>query len=156
MAKPRIRAGGTLSFGEAITSFTDQTIERMDLMHQGIVQKLADRIIVGTPFGDPRLWKNPPPKDYVPGLARGNWQTRTNEMPPTTVLPIRPGYDAYAEAVEHSGKAGDVTYMLNSVPYILRLEYAPFHSSQAPAGMVRINVASFQQQVDEVVRSIKK
>lgn len=155
MAKSRVRAGGTLSFGEAVASFADQTIERMDLMHQGIVRKLADKIIVGTPFGDPSLWKYPAPKNYVPGLARGNWQTRTNEMPPTTVLPIRPGYDALAEAVANSGKAGDVTYMLNSVPYILRLEYEG-HSTQAPAGMVRINVAAFQQQVDEVVRSIKK
>lgn len=154
MAKAKVRSGGTLSFGEAVASFADQTIERMDQVHRGIVLKLADKVIMGTPFGDPRLWKYPAPKDYVPGLARGNWQTRSNVLPPTDVIPIRPAHAAYAEAEENAGKAGDVTYMLNSVPYILRLEYEG-HSTQAPAGMVRINVAAFQQQVDEYVRSIK-
>lgn len=156
MAKPNVRSGGTLSFGAAVASFADQTVERMDQVHRGVFLKLADKVIMGTPFGDPSTWKYPAPKDYVPGLARGNWQTRSNAIPPATVLPIRPAHDAYAEAEANAGKAGDVTYMLNSVPYILRLEYQqPPHSMQAPAGMVRINVASFQQQVDEYVRSLK-
>ena len=153
MAKARIRSGGTLSFGEAVASFVDRGIQRMDQVHRGVVLQLADKVIMGTPFGDPKTWKNPPPKDYVPGLARSNWQTRTNELPPTNVVAIRAAHEVYAEAEANAGRAGDVTYMLNSVPYILRLEYEG-HSRQAPLGMVRINVASFQQQVDAYVRSL--
>jgi len=46
-------------------------------------------------------------------------------------------------------------YLLNSLPYVRRIEYEGW-SSQAKAGMVRITVAEFQTFVDKAVRSLPK
>jgi hypothetical protein len=94
-----------------------------------------------TPVGNPILWKNPAlaPDGYVGGRARGNWQATIgspfvgeddsgNIMKAQSVIPRR---------------AGSVVYLTNNVPYIGSLEYDA-HSSQAPAGMVRISVALFE------------
>ena len=73
------------------------------------------------------------------GRARGNWQATIgspfvgeddsgNIMKAQSVIPRR---------------AGSVVYLTNNVPYIGSLEYDA-HSSQAPAGMVRISVALFE------------
>lgn len=153
MAKSRIRSGGRLSFGNVVAAFADSTIERMDQIHRGVVAMVAYKVIYRTPFGDPSYWKFAPPKDYVPGTARGNWQTESDALPPLTPIPLRSAEDAYAEAMANAGEAGSVTYIVNSVPYIMRLEYEGW-SPQAPAGMVRLTVAEFQQLVNEYVRSL--
>lgn len=151
MTRQRIRSAGTLDFGKVVEQFAESTIERMDQIHRGVVQMVAYKLIYRTPFGAPHTWQRTPPKDYVPGKARGNWQTRFEQLPPATVLPIRDAAEAYAEAHDNSGVAGGVTYMLNSTPYILRLEYEG-HSPQAPNGMARRTIAEFQQIVSDVVR----
>jgi hypothetical protein len=103
--------------------------------------EVFSNIIFMTPVGNPILWKNPAlaPDGYVGGRARGNWQATIgspfvgeddsgNIMKAQSVIPRR---------------AGSVVYLTNNVPYIGSLEYDA-HSSQAPAGMVRISVALFE------------
>jgi len=55
------------------------------------------------------------------------------------------------------GGAGKVTYMVNNQPYAYGLEFGTHtygFSSQAPAGMVRINAVRFQQIVAEAVEAV--
>ncbi|WP_256203847.1 MULTISPECIES: hypothetical protein [unclassified Pseudomonas] len=40
---------------------------------------------------------------------------------------------------------------MNNLPYAIPLEYG--HSTQAPAGMVRVTLANFQHIVDEAIRN---
>ncbi|MNJ81742.1 hypothetical protein D3C77_807050 [compost metagenome] len=45
---------------------------------------------------------------------------------------------------------GQTAFIVNNLPYAIPLEYG--HSSQAPAGMVRVTLANFQRIVDEAIR----
>ena len=72
------------------------------------------------------------------GRARGNWQC--------TIGAPFVGEDANGsdEQILRTipRRAGSVVYLTNNVQYIQPLEYG--HSTKAPNGMVRINVARFE------------
>lgn len=86
------------------------------------------------------------------GRARGNWQA-TTQTPATDMLErLDPGGSAAIGAMTglvQSLRGGRLTWLANNLPYAERLEFG--HSKQAPAGMVRKNVARFQQLVDQQV-----
>ena len=50
-------------------------------------------------------------------------------------------------------RLGDTITLSNNLPYAMRLEYG--WSKKAPAGMVRLNVARFQQWVDKEARKAR-
>ncbi len=118
--------------------------------------QLSTMIIKDTPVGNPALWQSPPPKGYVGGTARGNWIPSVGSYTPV--------FDdgAYAktevgviEDVEDisSYAAGSVFYLINSTPYIGRLEYQGW-SSQAPTGMVRTNVINFNKALTDAIAAL--
>lgn len=96
-------------------------------------------------------------KNYVGGRFRGNWTvsigapstTATDDIDPQGKQTIEKGSSALAGFTP-----GLPIYIMNSLPYAVRLEYEGW-SKQAPAGMVRVSVAEFQQVVGEAVQSIK-
>lgn len=95
-------------------------------------------------------------KGYVGGRFKGNWQVSINREPTGETGLIDPsGAQALSSgiAVAHTAIAGHTIYLQNNVPYAVRLEYG--WSSQAPAGMVRITVARFQQIVGGAVQEAK-
>jgi hypothetical protein len=92
---------------------------------------------------------------YVGGRFRGNWQVTIGSVPagPVDLIDANGGPTIARGAAELAGfKAGPTIYLTNNVPYAIPLEYG--HSTQAPAGVVRITVAEFQQIVEEQARSI--
>lgn len=96
------------------------------------------------------------------GRARGNWMSSL-DIPRYEVVDRldRSGTGAVnsARQVLRGFEAGSVFWMTNSLPYINKLEYGGYsqgpgatsrttangYSSQAPAGMVRKNVARFKK-----------
>lgn len=82
------------------------------------------------------------PKGYVGGRFRGNWQTSVGQAVTFSVDRIDPtGAQASAEVVATvPATAGNVVYLTNNLIYGPRLEYEGW-SKQAPAGMVRVNMA---------------
>jgi hypothetical protein len=90
----------------------------------------------------------------VGGRFRGNWQFSL-ETPATGELDsIDPnGAETLAALIRQaqSMTAGQVAYIVNNLPYAIPLEYG--HSTQAPAGMVRLTVERFQRIVDEAARN---
>lgn len=91
---------------------------------------------------------------YVGGRFRGNWQFSL-ETPATGELDrIDPNGAETLAALIHQAQsmtAGQVAYIVNNLPYAIPLEYG--HSTQAPAGMVRLTVERFQRIVDEAARN---
>lgn len=51
-------------------------------------------------------------------------------------------------------KIGPEVYIMNSLPYAIRLENG--YSQQAPIGMVKITIAEFQTMVDEAAREVQQ
>lgn len=103
--------------------------------------ELFGSIIVGTPV--------------LTGRAKGNWQTSINE-PITSIVDRTDETESIAELEDVAGGsiAGKILWLSNNLPYIRRLEFDG-HSSQAPAGMVRINVSRIESIVSNAAKDNK-
>jgi len=94
--------------------------------------------------------------DYVGGRFRGNWQVSFNTAKTGTLERIDPtGRESIGEGVGviqgFTTQVGTI-WMMNNLPYAQPLEYG--HSSQAPAGMVRISVLEVQMFIDKAVSEL--
>jgi len=128
------------SFSADMKRFADLTTANIDKQVRGVTLALFKSIIVGTPVDT--------------GRARGNWQTSIGQPITGTVTRLDPsGSAAIGEAQATIGPAGGITWLSNNLPYIGVLEYGGYpegpntiggFSKQAPAGMVRINVARIE------------
>lgn len=80
---------------------------------------------------------------YVGGRFRGNWQFSIDPS----------GSEAIAALISQvqALTIGQTAYIVNNLAYAVPLEYG--HSTQAPAGMVRVTLANFQRIVDEAIRN---
>lgn len=94
------------------------------------------------------------PAGYVGGRFRGNWQFSI-DLPATGELDRidRSGDDTIAQlkAQVEALTIGQTAYIVNNLPYAVPLEYG--HSTQAPAGMVRVTLTNFQAIVDQAIRN---
>ena len=104
------------------------------------------------------------------GRAKGNWQT-TIGVPASGEVDRLGDQAALSELGAVAGKfgAGQTIYLTNNLPYIGKLEYGGYgtgpgatektngtgFSVQAPAGMVRKNVARIQSIVSKAARDNK-
>ena len=82
-------------------------------------------------------------KGYTGGRFRANWQIGVGSMNATTTEDTDAGGSATLSRIGGAAaglKPGQVVYVSNSVAYALRLETG--WSKQAPAGIVRLTVAS--------------
>jgi len=92
------------------------------------------------------------PKGYVGGRFRGNWQTSIAAPAAGVLDRIDPsGSAAKQDVAVNMGGAGTLTYLTNNLPYAQVLEYEA-HSSQAPAGMVRVAMARITQKIPSIIR----
>lgn len=122
---------------------------------------LLNNVVVRSPVGNPDLWKGDkygfirPPKGYVGGRFRANWQVTVGAPASGT----RDAVDASGAVSINAGQAvidgvncGPPVYIVNNLPYAIELEYG--HSKQAPLGMARLAALEFQRIVYDAVRSL--
>ena len=91
------------------------------------------------------------------GRFKGNWQYGGGSINSTTTSPLDPtGASANARILAGlaTWKPGQTMYITNSLPYAKRLEYDAW-SKQAPAGMVRLSVQAFKDNVAKAARDTK-
>lgn len=93
------------------------------------------------------------PKDT--GRAQGNWQIGINNIPRGTLSLEGIGIVGGGQLLSATEqvKLGDRVYIVNNLPYIKKLEDGS--STQAPNGMVKLEVARFKNTVNKAVRLIK-
>ncbi len=125
-------------FNRAVEEFTTTILpEQFILFHKKIALEALSRIVFKTPVGNPELWQRPPPKNYVGGRARGNWQLTIDTYSDDEAANVdSAGGSTISEGVGHLAGLGfgQVVFLTNNVPYIVRLEEG--WSTQAPTGMV--------------------
>lgn len=80
------------------------------------------------------------------GRFKGNWNCSRGALDESTTETINPARGDAEAAKSLSFASGDIVYLTNALPYAYRLEYEGY-SNQAPAGMVRITAAEFEQYV---------
>lgn len=146
-----------MSFELDINNFIKKAKVNADLAVRGIVAGVAESVIEMSPVGDAVAWKSKPPKGYLGGRFRGNWDYGLNNNP-------RAEYDVIDKSGGMStqrinGKlparaSGHVHFIANNLPYAQRLEDG--YSKQAPAGMIGLTVVKYQSIVADALRKLPK
>lgn len=147
------------SYTLALEAFAKKFGQNADKVVRKVVLDIGTRIVERSPVGDGSLWKHPPPKGYVGGRFRANWQYGNYSsagIPMQAVDTIDPtGGASIARLMQCpvDGAGGMRHVIINNLPYAIPLEHG--WSKQAPAGMVGITVLEFQQIVAEAASEVK-
>ena len=64
-----------MTFASDVKRFSENAKKKLDEQVRGITLELFSSIILSSPVGNPTLWKSKPPKGYVGGRFRANWNT---------------------------------------------------------------------------------
>jgi len=130
-----------VSFASDVEAYAKKAGASLDETSRAIVLELFGSVIKDTPVDT--------------GRAKGNWQTTIGAPASGTVDRLGES-EALADVSQQTASfgAGKVIYLSNNLPYIYRLEYDGW-SDQAPAGMVRKNIARIQQIVAKAARDNK-
>lgn len=141
------------TFAFDLQAFADKAGARADLVVKRVVAGMAESIIEMSPVGDGDYWQHPPPKGYLGGRFRANWDYGFDAAPSLQ-------YDAVdksgaistqriLDGLQAAPSAG-VHFIANNLPYAQRLENG--WSRQAPVGMVGVTVLKFQTLVREAAQ----
>lgn len=125
-------------FSIGIKLWTDKVEKRLNR----ILQKIEYNMLVQVVYLSP----------VKTGLFRGNWQVMINTVWPGTIAKTDKNGSrtiAAGNKVIKTKDPGDITYIINNLPYARRLEYG--WSKQAPGGMVRIVSAQFKAVVAQSI-----
>lgn len=148
-----------MSFKLDIDKWVAQANSNSDKVARGAILQVFGEIVKLTPVGNSSLWKTPyKPKNYVGGRLRNSWNTSIGAPAngSTERQPNANGSESIADlsASMAQFKAGDVAYLLNNLPYALRVEEG--HSTQKPNGWVKNTVKSFNRLIEKEARKVKK
>jgi hypothetical protein len=144
-------------FGLRVARWTEKAKGNADQVLRAVCIGLLNNVVVRSPVGNPDLWKNPPPPGYVGGRFRANWQVSVAEPPQGARDAIDPSGQVSivaGQAVIAGVRCGPLVYIVNNLPYSIELEYG--HSTQAPAGMVRLATLEYESVVDSAVRNLNQ
>lgn len=142
-------------FALDLQKFAQKAKDRADDAVGNIVARVAAELDQRSPVGDGKYWISPPPKGYIGGHFRANWQLGVGSRPTAEIAGVDPSGDKTQGNIIASipnDASGKVYWLANNAPYARRLEEG--WSRQAPAGMVGLTVTMFQQIVDDAVRAL--
>lgn len=145
-----------MTFIVEFSEIARKTNQKIEDVARDTATDIFEQIIRRTPYGKPELWKGKPPKGYVPGQLKGNWQT-TIGSPSDAILPLKDKSGGTTiknmkNVIEKWDGTGAV-YFINSLPYAARIEYGA-HSTQAPQGMVRLALASVDNAIKKAIKKV--
>lgn len=141
------------NFSIDISRFVERSHQRADRIARRVVLDIFSNIVQTTPVDT--------------GFARSNWQVTTEGVSETLLenpvqhLPYPRGRFMRYSSREGEGRGivgnllfqdGFICNIYNNTRYIIPLEYG--HSNQAPRGMVRVTIISFQRYVAEAAAGL--
>ena len=129
------------TFSADVARFAKKANASIDLITRKVTLDLFADVVRRTPVDTGRLKGSWVASQHAPNLSK---LTYTDKEGNTTI----------ARIAQQIGGAGSVTYLVNTQPYSVRIEYDG-HSAQAPAGMVRVSMARVQQHLRAAVREHK-
>lgn len=132
-----------MSLGATLRRFKTERVQALPTrIVQETVREFSDQLVrFWSPYGDPALWKAPPPADYKPGNFRSSWFFSVGS--PSATKTEATDHDQAPWGIEGLGeiKAGDRLYLSNSADHAGALEAC--HSEQAPTGIM-VNSLEFE------------
>lgn len=146
------------TFSLDISKFVDKAKGNVKQVVRKVGTSVLASVVSRSPVGNPKLWKSKPPAGYVGGRLRANWNVSIHFPDQSTFLyrdqSGAPTIQRGIKVLNGWDGVGDI-YVMNSLPYVRTIEYDA-HSSQAPAGMVRITVTEFQTYIQQAVAELPK
>lgn len=144
-------------FRAKFAAFIEKTKANRDIVVQKVAMDMLSSLVMKSPVGNPDLWKSAPPPGYVGGRFRANWNVADGAPDESTTDTIDASGGATISGATQkilSFKIGGTWYLTNNLPYAQPLEYG--HSTQAPAGMVRLTVAETDQFFTNAIGGLDK
>lgn len=136
-----------MSFAGDLQRFSSKTKIKLDTVVKKVCIDMTTQLVAATPVDT--------------GMARSNWFLGDSRLTSTSAASDKRGAVSAQRAQQYAStlKAGGVFYIVNNMPYILKLEFGGYKgpsskvtgsgfSMQAPAGMARITV-------DRIVRELR-
>jgi hypothetical protein len=145
------------TFKLQLAAFAEKTKARANEVVRKVLFEVATSLVYKSPVGDGAYWQSPPPKGYVGGRFRANWQFAEGSIDYTTTETTDASGERSLGAIEAlipATPVGKVFYLTNSLPYAQRIEDGWSHR-QAPNGVVRLTVVEWQDFIDKAIREIK-
>lgn len=116
------------------------------------VEEFADQLVrIWSPYGDPALWKAPPPADYRPGNFRSSWFLSIGAASGEQTTSSDHDQEPWHMERLADFKVGEGVFLSNSAPHASSLEYG--HSEQAPTGIM-VNAGEFMRMAEQAARRI--
>ena len=143
-----------MNFAAQLKAIADKAGTKVETVARKVTIDMAGEIIVMSPVGNPSLWQSPAPAGYVGGRFRNNWmfgQGQENTATNNGTDPSGAGTLNRLTAQIQAAQVGSVWYITNSLPYARALEYG--HSTQAPAGMVRLTVQRWNEYISKAAKA---
>lgn len=132
--------------------------ERVQALSAEVVERttreFADRLVrFWSPYGDPALWKAPPPADYTPGNFRSSWFFSIGQA--SAERTTATDHDQAPWHIERlaDAKPGERLYLSNSAPHAGALETS--HSHQAPHGIL-VSAMEFEGLAYDIARQVAR
>lgn len=145
-------------FTVQLAAFAEKAKGNKNAVVRKVLLQMGTSLVMKSPVGDALYWVNqPPPKGYVGGRFRANWQFGEGAIDYTTTTAVDPSGEKAVGGLlaklpdEPSGK---VYYITNSLAYSQRLEDGWSHR-QAPNGMVALTVLEFRNYLSQAVAELK-
>lgn len=155
-----------MNFAETIARHEQGAMKRFASFKAGVMISLGRAVILGSPVGNPAIWKinlgKEPgdfvkPPGYVGGRFRANWNFAVGHIDRKTTDAISPTGSISINALVAGSLGADAKatlYLTNSLPYAMGLEFEG-KSTQAPSGMVRLNVERFNVIVKQALSAAR-
>lgn len=144
-----------MTFALDLQKFAEKAKDNADQVVGEVVIGVARELDMRSPVGDATYWKNPPPKGYIGGRFRANWQlgigapqsgvVNATDLTGTIALP------AIIASVPEDA-AGLVYYLSNNLDYAVPIENGS--SRQAPTGLIGLTAIKFQDIVNDATAGL--
>lgn len=144
-----------MSFEDEFNKESQAAIDATREVTRVVAIEFFSSIILGTPVGNPQLWKNPPPPGYTGGSARANWfLTFVNPSTRTTQDKDTGRRTADQVAAQIAQRISSEYILTNNLPYIERLEKG--WSTQSPGGFVALNARRVESLIPRIEREANR
>ena len=134
-----------MNFSTQLSNLADSRVSNLKTTVSRVIKNVGEDLVSRSPVGEPTLWGSKPPKGYVGGQFKGNWQHGFGSMNSGNTDTIDPSGRASIDRINKSVDTLDEVfgrhYLYNNLPYAQRLEDG--WSNQAPSGMVGLTILDF-------------
>jgi hypothetical protein len=144
-----------VTFAIDVSKFAQKAKSNANLVVRKVTFDASTSLVEKSPVGDAKFWKKPPPKGYVGGRFRANWQFGEGQINDLTTDSIDPEGEATISRITAAvpqDALGKVLFVTNSLPYAWPLEHG--HSRQAPFGFVGQTVLAFNLFIAKAVSEL--